>query len=786
MSPTRSKIFLSLLCLFMAACSNTRKLPAGESLFVGSRPHIHDNYADRREKKILPGDLEAAVRPRPNTKILGIRLKLTLYNFIGGDPKKEKGIRHFLRSRFGEPPVLASSVDLEHNQKILQNVLENRGFFYPEVAPEMMVKRRKATAHFHINTGEQYKIRNVEFVTDSGGKITRDIAAQADKTLLQKDQPFNLGLIKAERERIDQQLNEIGYYYFTPDDIIVLTDSTIGNHQVDMYVKVKDEVPEDARTIYKINNVFVYPNYRLADNRNRRSNRDTTRAAGRRRRVVQANRRQLDTTYIENQFYLIGNRNTFKPRVFTSAMQFQPGDVYNRTEHNFTLNRLITMGTFKFVKNEFDPVAPGLLNAYYYLTPNPKKSIQLDLGNYTKSDSRTGSQLNLTWRNRNIMRGAELFTFRAALGFESQPAGGANRPSTYQVLLEPRLSVPRFFVPFFHIKSRSMFAPRTSVYLGYEAVARSPLYLLNSFKTGYGYNWKEDVKREHELFPINVNYVLVDTLNKDTSFYINYGNLLFNGLIIGPTYQFTYNSRGDGPPNRQDFYFNGLADLSGNLLGLFQGSTIVKPKRIFGEQYAQYIKLQTDFRYYLNYGVNKNSIWANRLILGWGYPQGNTIQLPNIKQFFSGGNSSLRGFPSRLVGPGRFHYRDADPVKNRRIIETSGDIKFELNTEVRAQLKDFIHGAVFIDAGNVWTARDTVTYGPLAKFKFNRFLSDLAINTGVGLRFDFNILVLRFDFGIPLRKPWLYNDGVTDVVRKEERKLDKGDIVFNLAIGYPF
>lgn len=770
----------------MAACSNTKKLPAGESLFVGGRVKVNDDYADRREKKILPTDLESAIRPRPNSKFLGMRLKLSIYNFVGGDPKKEKGIRHFIRSRFGEPPVLASSVDMEHNRQILQNVLENRGFFYPNVKPEMQVKRRKATAHFDVLTGQQYKIRNVHFVTDSGGQITRDIAAQADKTLLVKDLPFNLGLIKAERNRIDQHLNEMGYYYFTPDDIIILTDSSIGNHQVDMYVKVKDEVPDDARMIYKINNVFVYPSYRLADNRNRRNNTDTSRRAGRRRRVVQANRRQQDTLYVQDRFYMIGNTKQFKPKVFTSAMQFQPGDTYNRTEHNFTLNRLITMGTFKFVKNEFDPVAPGLLNAYYYLTPNPKKSIQLDLGNYTKSDSRVGSQLNLTWRNRNTFHGAEMLSIRAALGFESQPGGGANSPSTYQVLLEPRLSVPRFVVPFFNIKSHSMFAPRTSIYLGYEAVARRPLYLLHSFKTGYGYNWKEDVKREHELFPININYVVTDTLNKDTSFYVNYSNLFFNGLIIGPTYQYTYNSRGDGPPNKQDFYFNGLADFSGNILGLIQGSTLDEPKKLFGERYAQYIKLQTDFRYYFNYGLNKNSIWANRLILGYGHPHGNSTQLPNIKQFFSGGNSSLRGFPSRLVGPGRFNAISNDGKQNRRFIETAGDIKFEVNTELRAQLKDFIHGAVFIDAGNVWTARDTVTYGPTAKFKFNRFLSDLAINTGVGLRLDFAILVLRFDFGVPLRKPWLYDDTVSDIQRNAQRKFDKSDIVFNLAIGYPF
>lgn len=772
----------TIICCLLSACSNTRRLPAGESLYVGSKVSIKDDKASNREKKVLTTDLQGAVRPKPNSKLLGMRLKLSIYNLVG-QPKKEKGLKHWIRTKFGEPPVLASSVDINYNSQVLRNILENKGFFYPNVVPSFDSNKKRATAKFEVYTGPQYKIRNVEFVTDST-QITYDIADQQPESLLKPGLPFNLSLIKAERVRIDQKLNEIGYYYFVPDDILIQTDSTVGDHQVDLFVKIKDNVPEDVRMAYRIKDVFIYPNYRIRDNINRTDKPDTNTTTRRRRRgVVRASRRYNDTLFYQ-RYYIVGNTRLYKPYVFTQAMQFEPDDPYNRTDHNLSLNRLINMGTFKFVKNEFEPVDTGKLNAYYYLTPNPKKSLQAEIGAYTKSDSRVGSQLNINWRNRNALRGAELLTIRGAVGFESQAGGGVNRPGTYQLLVEPRISFPRFIVPFVKVKSSSMFVPQTVIYTGYEAILRRPLYNLHSFKAGYGYTWKEDAKRSHELYPININYVITDTLDKDTTFFLNYGNLLFNGLIIGPTYNFTYNSRGNGPPHRQDFYFNGLIDMSGNVLGLVQKPANGDAQRtIFGQSYAQYIKLQTDFRYYLNYGANKNSIWANRMIIGFGYPHGNSNQLPNIKQFFSGGNSSLRGFPSRLVGPGRFH-RTIDGID---VIETSGDIKLEFNTELRAQLFDFIHGAVFLDAGNVWTYHSNTIFGESGQFKFNRFWKELAVNTGVGIRFDFSILVLRFDFGVPIRKPWLYdNPKVTDAIRTAQSGIKRQDVIFNLAIGYPF
>lgn len=768
MSHKHYHILLLLACLVLSSCSGIRCLPEGETLYTGSRVNIKDpNNSPRRLRKVVQGDLDKAVRPKPNGTLLGWRIKLAMYGLSGCDSNVGKGIRGFIR-KFGEPPVPASAFDSTKNRKLLENVLQNRGFFYPNINVTTNTRRRKTHATFDVHTGPLYTIRNVYFPSDSS-KLSVDIAAQQPKTLLAKDAPFNLDLIKGERDRIDKHLKEIGYYYFTPDYLIIRTDSSVGDHKVDMYVQVKDDIPDDADEVYSINQVFIYPNFRLGQRDRRR--RDTT-----------LQNRKEDTTFYE-RYYIVGGRNRYKPQLFTQAMQFYPGDLWNRTDQNMALNRLVNMGTFKFVRNEFDDIGDNLLNTFYYLTPMPKMSLRAEVNGYTKSDSRTGSNITLGWRNRNTLRGAELFAITANVGSEIQRGGQNLNVNTFQFGLEPSLTVPRFVIPFWDPKSSSIFVPKTVIKVGYDAILRPPLYLLHSFRGNYGYEWKENINSEHMLYPLNINYVTIDTLNEDTTIFINYNNLLFDGLIIGPTYEWTYSTRVTEQPHLHDFYFNGLADLSGNILGLAQRTSLNEPpKEIFGTPYAQYMKFAVDFRHYMNYDYGPFAIWANRIIIGFGYPYGNSQILPNIKQFFSGGNSSLRGFRSRLVGPGTFH-EDPD---NQTLIETLGDIKLELNTEIRRQLYSFVHGAVFIDAGNIWTYRPNPVYNNLGAFS-SKFLSELAVDAGVGLRLNFQILVLRIDVGVPIRKPWLseQNRFVTSF-DPASTNWRKENVILNFAIGYPF
>ena len=236
-------------------------------------------------------------------------------------------------------------------------------------------------------------------------------------------------------------------------------------------------------------------------------------------------------------------------------------------------------------------------------------------------------------------------------------------------------------------------------------------------------------------------------------------------------------------PEGSGLYFNGLADLSGNVAGLFiPKDPATNLKKLFGAPVSQYVKAQTDVRYFLT--MNKKTRWANRLIVGLGYPYGNSQQLPYIKQFFIGGNNSIRAFRSRSVGPGS--YKDPNAAKLTFFPDESGDIKLEMNTELRYKFNKILEGAFFIDAGNIWLYnKDTLRPG--AEFS-SQFLKQLAVGTGVGLRINLTILLLRLDLGVPLRDPslpagerLLFNQ--IDFASKDWRRKN---LVFNLAIGYPF
>lgn len=760
-------LLLASLSLFAISCSNTKNLPEGDTLFVGARINIKDAEGDKKYRKVVKRDLEGAVRPKPNSKLLGMRLKLSLYT-LAGDTAKRGFIRNTLR-KLGEPPVLTSLLDLEKNNKVFVNILENRGYFSPKVTSQTETKKRMTRAVFNVWTGPQYRIRNVEFPIDSS-QVSIDIAAAKHKTLLTPGQPFNLDLIKGERLRIDKVLSEQGYYYFRQDYIIVDTDSTVGDHQVDMYVRTKHEdAPQEAYYKYHINDVFVYPNYRLTSLRP-----DTVK----------------ENAVFHKGFYVIDRRKTIRPRVFDQAMQFRPGDVFNRTEQNVALNRLVSLGTFKFVKNRFEPIndpdSPKL-NVYYYLTPYPRKSIRVEVGIASQNDSRLGTQTRISWRHRNAFKGAELLAVTLRGGYEAQAGGNVQRPATIEGGVDVSLSVPRFVIPFFDVVPSSMFIPRTAIRASYDISLRQKLYLIHSGKVGFGYTWKEDIRKEHTFFPINVNYVRTDTLTDAPQTGIDFSNLIFNGLIIGPTYEYTYNGQAAGI-KRHNFFFNGQVDLSNNVLGLIQGASPEEPKTLFGQQYAQYMKLVTDGRYYFNYAAHKNDIWANRLFLGFGYPYGNSSNLPNIKQFFSGGASSLRGFRARLVGPGRYNQEHlyGEGSNRPRFIETLGDVKLEMSTEFRKHIYQFLNGAVFVDAGNIWTYYDDPRF-PGGTFT-SRFYKDLAVDAGLGLRLDFQIFLIRFDLAFPIRKPWL-PDGeqwVFDQFNPGNKTWRQENLIFNLAIGYPF
>src|SRR5690606_2900730 len=209
-------------------------------------------------------------------------------------------------------------VDLEYNRKVIQNHVENIGFFNAESKADSTRHGKKARANYTLKLHHQYNIKSVEFPSDSM-LLSKEIYKLKDESLLKVGKPYNLDIIKNERARIDAQLKERGFYYFNENYLLVQVDSTVSNHGVDLIVKIKNETPQKAKNQYSINNIFVYPSFNLR--------RDTIAT------------RQMDTIHYKD-LTIIDNRTVFKPFIFEKTLLFNKGELYNRTTHNLSLNRL--------------------------------------------------------------------------------------------------------------------------------------------------------------------------------------------------------------------------------------------------------------------------------------------------------------------------------------------------------------------------------------------------------------------------------------------------------------
>ncbi|WP_281235046.1 BamA/TamA family outer membrane protein [Flavobacterium gelatinilyticum] len=758
--------YMALFSLFFAlGCSNTKYLPEGDLLYTGGSVEVKDSLMKRKERKALETELEGLLRPKPNKQILGLRPKLWIYN-LAGEPTKEKGTRYWLRNKVGEPPVLFSQVDLDYNSSVLRNYTENRGFFKTRVSADSTAKNKRVTAEYTVTPKKQYKIKSVIFPDDSLA-MSRIIGRSSRRSLLKVGNPYDLDVIKAERERIDARLKEKGYYYFNPDYILAKVDSSKGDHEVNIRLVIKDDTPVKALTAYKIDKIFVYPNYSLTNDS----------MVYRKRNVQQY-----------KDFTIIDTTETFKPRVYDRTIYFKKGDLYNRKDHNLTLNRFVNLGTFSFVKNEFKPSdsIKNALDSYYYLTLLPKKFIRVEVLGKTNSASYTGTEVNVNWNNRNFFRGAELFSFSIFGGADFQLGGVNKGKNIYKLGAETSLTWPRFITPF-NIEGNSEYVPRTKVTLRYEYQKRTQLYALNSFNTSFGYLWKENIRKEHQLNVMDITYVSPNHVTPeymaDIAQDAALGKVIEKQLIFGPTYNYTYTNTMQ-KRRKNTIYFNGELDLAGNLTGLVTGANIKKNDtiKIFDVPFSQYVKIRSDFRHYFKLG--KESELASRLIVGAGFAYGNSNTLPTSKQFVAGGTNSIRAFRARTLGPGS--YVVPDNLTNNYTPDQSGDIKLEFNTEYRAKLFSIVRGAVFFDAGNIWLLNADPNK-PGAEISKD-FMKELAVGAGVGLRFDLSFLILRTDLAIPLRNPAL-PDGqrwVIDDINFGSGSWRKDNLILNIAIGYPF
>lgn len=754
-----------LLFLLLSSCSGTRQLPEGEKLYTGAVVKLETT--EKVHKGVIKSATEEAIRPSPNKSYFGLRPKLWMYLMAGKEPFNK--FETWLRKN-GEEPVLISNVKPGATASVIDAKLFNMGIFNSYTQSEIVEKKRTAKVIYTSYIHKPYGVKNLIYAI-ADDSISRIILADKENTLIKPDQNYSLETLVNERLRIDNLLKNNGYYYFNPDYLLFKADTSIVDHSVSFKLTLKDSIPAEAKTVYHIRNVYINQNYSL-----------------RRQRTDSIN----DTIMLQNTIFQ-GKQSdmNIRPSVILRSVYLKKNERYTRQNHNITLNRLMSMGNFKFVQVKFSDsdTVPGFLDATILMTPMTNYTFRAEMDIVTKSNNYTGPRLNLSILDRNTFKGAELLNTNMAGSFETQLSGANKNLYSYSWNPQAELTFPRFLVPFRLKPTNSIYIPKTAFLVSYNYLKRGNYFDMSTFQFKYGLKWKENSRLEHELNPVNISYSSIGNESEAFTKLLESNPFLRKSyeeqFIAGGSYSFTYNEQVLSGKKWQN-YIHGTVETAGNAFSLLkiiggEKPTSENPSKIIGAIYSQFAKLSVDGR--TNYTFEDNNKLALRVFVGVARSYGNSASLPYTKQFFSGGPNSIRAFQINSLGPGTY----LQEVGNIGFLQTGGDIKLETNAEYRFGIYRFIKGALFVDAGNVWLQKSNPS-GIGTPFSFSTFTNELAAGAGLGLRIDVSFFVLRFDLAMPLRKPWLPDNSrwVINQIDLKSSTWRKENLILNIAIGYPF
>uniref|UniRef100_UPI0026EE75F2 translocation and assembly module lipoprotein TamL n=1 Tax=Mesonia mobilis TaxID=369791 RepID=UPI0026EE75F2 len=741
------QIGMLLVALAVYSCSVEKYIPEDEFLYRGANLKFIDTVLDKNYKEVKT-ETEGVLYPQPNSRFLG--MYPGLYFHYKAQRENPGIINKFFNKKIGEEPVYFSDVELSETEELIYNRLENRGFFYSLIESNSIIDSSSHTAkvNYEVTLKKPYVLETYQLEKDSlpstdSLELVKKLekAVVDENSVIKKGMRFDLADFKSERERIDEFLKQEGYYNFNGNFLIFEADTnTYDNKKFDLFLRLKDNVPDKSKVPYIIDDVDVYPN-----------------------ESIETRDQEKDTVSLDSLDF-IQAKEFFKPKRLSPYILLKPGQRYNPILSKYTSRRLSSIGTYKFVNihyKENDTIVDenGFrhLDAIIELSPLQKRSLRAELQGVTKSNNFAGPGLGLTYTNRNWFKGGEQLNIRGSVAYEKQFSSGEQSGlSSLQLGLETSVRFPRLLFPIVDVNKRFKYSiPQTEVKLGIDYLNRSQLYSLNSYQTSFGYIWKANRYVTHQLNPININYVRLGNVTEEFNDILNQNQFLRRSFeqqfIAGLTYGFTYNELVDNYRTGA-LYFNFNFDIAGNTLSLFDQSATDEDgnavNEFLGLQYAQYAKGDIDIRYH--YKLNDDGqVLIARLFGGLGYSYGNSESLPFVKQYFAGGPYSVRAFRIRGLGPGS--YQPTDESSYNAYFDRAGDIRLEANLEYRFPLFNYVNGAIFTDAGNVWLLRENDAL-PGGKFS-SSFTNELGIGSGVGVRVDIQGFVIRFDLASPLKRP---------------------------------
>ena len=788
----RHHVFILLFILLaFSACRTTRTLQENEYLhrknnikFEGKNPGINEE------------DIHAILQPRPNKKFLGVvPLKIWFYN-LGSMGKGKGKIKKWLREGIGEQPVLYDSMQVKNSLTEVTQYLKKVGYFNAEVNATTTFQNNKTHTKYYILPGEPYRIGNY-FYEIEDSVLKHYITENRKASKIKGGSIFNAFKLDNERERITAYLRNNGYYFFDRNFIYFEVDSTLGNREMDLFLKVKDkqassdsvqgEILAEAHKRYLINKIYINPFFDPVHQDY--SGFDTTVL------VLHQIYKDSPATYY---YFIHKGKLRIHPKIVSQSIFITSGEPFKALDVRKTQLRFNELGLFNYSNILFRKAAETqqdsmvehpMLDCSINLTRKKLHSFTIEAEGTNKA-GKPGIGANFIYQNNNFFRGSEIFQFRinGSLEFQKAFIRSNETPdvqedysifSTVETGGEINIVFPRFLIPIKQERFPKYFKPKTTLRLGlsYE---RRPQYTRYINNITFGYDWKESEFKTHILNPIIINVVEINVKPEyqeiiDDEPNDRIRNQYIDHLILALNYSFVYNNQ-EINKLKNFFYFRGTIETAGNLLNLLKHPLgAVKDTSgyytIFGIRYSQYTRGDVDVRYY--HIINKDNSLVYRLLLGVGLPYGNSTELPLEKGFYGGGANDMRGWPYRLLGPGSY----SNPTD---FFDRMGDMQIEANIEYRFPIYKWFKGALFLDIGNVWLLKKNSSY-PGGEFEIDDFISELAVDAGFGFRLDFNFFIIRLDAAVKIRDPAqpLRDRWVLD-------KFQLGSILWNLGIGYPF
>ncbi|MCM1291765.1 MAG: BamA/TamA family outer membrane protein [Prevotella sp.] len=761
---------LIIMMLVLAACSTTKRLGPHETLYTGVKKFDVSGTGGEKLPSGLVSELKSAINVKPNNPMPFlspyVRTPFPIGLWVWNNWSDScKGIKKWLYDRLAKEPVLIEDVRPDLRVEMMKSILDNNGYFGSKVNYELIYSKRnnkKARISYDVDASAPYLIDSVIYIgsdKDGIGGFIDSVARKLD--YLQPGERFCVDSLEDVRINITNRLRNKGYYYFRPEYIEFLADSTITPHRIALKLTIGDNVPSLALRKFRTDRIVTIVE--------RQSNK---------------NPGTPDTIATNRGDVIVMRPARLREDLIPSCITFRKGSIFSVRDMDNTQTRLSRTGLFQSIQIQPVPADTSannpLMDVYITCKFDRPMEASVEVNATSKSNSYIGPGLVFGLQHHNLFGGAEKLTLQLNANYEWQT--GSERSSvfnSYEFGLQTSLAFPRLLAPNF-IKRTRREINWTTFSLGASVLNRPHYFKMAQMNLGITYDWRMSRHVQNSYTPFKLTYTkLLNTTEVFDSIMREnpaIAQSFQSQFIPQMSYTYTYDRFFERARNN-GITFTATVTEAGNIFsGLWALCGVHGEKKLFRTPFSQFIKGQAQVIYQRRL-IPKTEHWlVTRFLIGAEHAYGNSKEVPYSEQFYIGGANSIRAFTVRSIGPGS--YRAPRNAVNGYFDQT-GTFKLELNAEYRFPLVSILHGALFVDAGNVWILKKD-SLRPGGELRASTFLRDIALGTGVGLRVDVGMIVIRGDLGYGLHAP--YNTGHSGYFNIPFHKA----FAFHLALGYPF